>query len=99
MAEHGPFASEQEAAATRAVREARAAWDAIVASGVRPVAGKHVPIHLKILADALAAAGVEITPWEERTFGWLANYEDTTCQVIAGVIARAYEAGKGAGHG
>ena len=93
MPEHGPFSSEQEAAATAAVRQARAAWYAIVASGVRPVAGKHIPLHLQIMTDALTAARVELTAYELGTFRWLANYEDTTCQVIAGVIERAYQAG------
>lgn len=96
MAEHGPYGTEQEASATAAVRQARAAWDALTERALsdrQPVAGKHVPIHLKIMTDACQAAGVELGAFDKRTLEWLANYEDTTCQVIAGMVRRAWRAG------
>lgn len=100
MAEHGPFNSEEDAAATAGVRQARAAWKALADRALserQPVAGRHVPIHLKIMTDACAAAGVEMGAFGKRTLEWIANYEDTKCAVIADLIDRAYEAGKGAG--
>jgi hypothetical protein len=96
MSEHGPFDSEQEAAATQAVRQARAAWDALVDQALRdrrPVAGQHVPHHLRILMDACSDSGVFVGAFDLRILTWLANYEDTTCAVIAGLIRRAHEAG------
>jgi hypothetical protein len=84
----GPYQTEQEAGATAAVRKARDAWYA------DPVAGHHVPHHLRIITDAIEVAGVELGDFDRRILAWLGNYEDTTCSVIAGMITRAHEAGK-----
>ena len=86
MADHGPYESEQQASAA-----ARAAI---------PPAPGHVILSWSqldgLLHLALAESGVETTAYEDGTVGWLANYEDSTVQVIAGWIRRAYEAGKAA---
>ena len=37
---------------------------------------------------ACEAAGVELGAYDLRILDWLANYEDSTCAVIAGLVAR-----------
>jgi hypothetical protein len=87
--EHGPFETERQARETAAVRTANAAFDA------NPAAGKHIPHHLRILMDACSAAGVFVGTYDLRILTWLANYEDTTCAVIAGLIRRAAQLPEG----
>jgi hypothetical protein len=90
--EHGPFFSEREALSTRAAREAVAAFDA------GPGPGKASPGHLRILLDACKAAGVDVADFDRGGLEWLATWELARCVSFAGLIRRAYEAGKGAGH-
>lgn len=85
--EHGPFGSEREALATRAARDAIAAFDA------DPGAGKGQPRNLKIMTDAVKAARVELTGYEQGLFRWLAGWELSSAVVLAGIIDRAYRAG------
>lgn len=85
--EHGPFESEREALATRAARDAIAAFDA------DPGAGKGQPRNLKIMTDAIEAARVELTGYEQGLFRWLAGWELSSAVVLAGIIDRAYRAG------
>lgn len=51
-------------------------------------AGSH-----RMLCEALSAAGVELGTWDHRIVQWLAGWEPSTCAVIAGLIARAHQAG------
>jgi hypothetical protein len=80
----GPYESEREAAAT--VRHitnqppGTGAW----------TAGNH-----QLLCEALAAAGVELGAYDHRIVGWLSNWEPQTCAVVARLITRAHQAGRG----
>jgi hypothetical protein len=82
----GPFATEAEAhaAALESTTPPRAGWSILSADQ-----------NEQMLASACAAAGLDVTGYERRTLAWLAGFEDTTCAVIAGLITRAHEAGKG----
>jgi hypothetical protein len=83
VAEHGPFATEQQALATRAAREAAAAFRD------SPGAGRLAPLNLAILTGACQAEGVELGAFDLRILAWLASYETSVCVVIAGLIRRA----------
>lgn len=48
----------------------------------------------QLMRDALTAAGVGTSAFEDRTAWWLAGWEDYTCAIIARWIASAHEAGK-----
>jgi hypothetical protein len=85
-----PLESEREARELPAVK---AVYEAF---GADPGVGKMTPHNLRMLLDACAAAGVKVGAYEVRILEWLANYEPTTCAVMAGLITRA-AAGKAAG--
>jgi hypothetical protein len=51
----------------------------------------------RLLRDALTAAGVETSAFEDRTAWGLGNWEDYLCATVARWIAAAHEAGKAAG--
>lgn len=89
MAEHGPFATLQEAEATAAVR-------AIYGKVRDPGSPRGLMRELSsaLILDACEAAGVELGDQDRRTIAWLGNWEPYVCQVIAGLIHRAAE-GKG----
>lgn len=89
--EYGPFGSESEALATRAAAVLRAA------SAANPGVGAGDPARLKLLTGACEAAGVVLGDYDLRLLRWLSKYENTTCVRLAGMIHRAYEAGKAAG--
>jgi len=48
----------------------------------------------QLLTQACEAAGITLGTYDRRIIGWLADYEDATCAVIAGLITRAREAGQ-----
>jgi hypothetical protein len=48
------------------------------------------------LAGACQRAGVVLGAFDARILAWLANYEPETCAVVAGLITRAYAAGRAA---
>ena len=85
MTAMGPFDSEQDAraAAITAGGPPRPGWS--ILSGEQNRA---------MLAAACEAAGVTTGAYDERILVWLAGYEDSICAVVAGLIARAREAGK-----
>jgi hypothetical protein len=80
---NGPFSAEAEASATAAVRTVYDAFDR------HPVVGGMEPHNYQMLADAIAAAGVELGAYDDRIVHWLAMWEPTTCAVIAGIVSRA----------
>src|SRR6266568_3723268 len=76
----GPFGTEYEA---------RASVEHILSSPTEAMRdGNH-----RLLEDACRAAGVELGKWDERILVWLAKWEPSTVAVVAGLIARAHEAG------
>jgi hypothetical protein len=88
MPDNGPYESEQAAGeAARAVIPLRSGWSILREDQKR-----------ELLRKALSDAGVENGTYDDRILSWLANYEDSICQVIAGWVARAHKAGR-AGHG
>lgn len=48
------------------------------------------------LVDACQSAGVALGSFDGRVLAWLASYEPETCVVVAGLITRAYAAGRAA---
>lgn len=83
----GPFETEDDARTHPAVR---AVYEASHASSRRGVMDEQ---NRRLLEEACAAAGVGLGAYDRRILGWLANYEPQTCMVIAGLIARAHQAG------
>jgi hypothetical protein len=81
---HGPFESDRQAHA--------AAIAAIPPEGGRSILSR--PQNRRLLEDACTAAGLEIGQFDRRILHWIAEFEDSTCVVIAGLIVRAHEAGK-----
>lgn len=93
MGDTKPFTCEREANDAPASRQARALVDAMFRAGTfKP--GDQVGPYAAIILDALKAAGVEISEWEERVPHWLGCWEVYQCQVIARFIEAAYEAGR-----
>ena len=89
----GPFETEREVRELPAVRAVYAAFDR------DPGAGKMAPHSYLMLVKACEAAGIDLggaSSYDRRTLAWLAGWEPTTCAVIAGLITRAYEAGRAA---
>lgn len=93
MPEHGPFSSEREALATRAAAIIRAAFDA------SPGVGASVPEALKVMTDACEECGVELGRMDLSTLKDIAWRETFETVSLAGMIRRAYQAGKAAKHG
>jgi hypothetical protein len=86
---NGPFETEAEVLDLPAVREA---LDAIGRATHRR--GVTAEAHnYQLLADALAAAGVDLGTYDVRIAGWVSGFETTTCAVIASWITRARQAG------
>jgi hypothetical protein len=79
----GPYETEDHARETPEVRAVRAAFDA------DPGPGRMAPHNLRMLLDAVAAAGVQVGAYDVRILEWLAGWEPPTCAVIAGLITRA----------
>ncbi len=76
---HGPYGTEREAAkAARIGVELRPGWSILSSDQNR-----------QMLTGACEAAGVGLGAFDERIVAWLAGFEDSTCAVIAGLIARA----------
>jgi len=78
----GPFATEQEARNSAAVREVWAARDA--APG-RPLDAANA----RVITSACDRAGVELGAFDRRIVAWLAGWEPATVAVVAGMISRA----------
>jgi hypothetical protein len=83
------LATEAQAAATPAVREVSAAFDA------DPGPGKMTPHNLAMLMDVCADAGVTVGAFDSRILAWLAGWEPSTCAVVAGLITRAHAGSNG----
>ena len=84
----GPFSSEREAQETPAVRAIYAAFRASRGAG-RMAAHVH-----RMLISACVAASVGPGAFDTRVPLWLSGWEPETCAVVAGLISRAYEAGR-----
>lgn len=54
-----------------------------------PGAGKMAPHNLRLMLDAISAAGVELGAYDRQVVEWLAGWEPSTCAVLAGLITRA----------
>jgi hypothetical protein len=54
---------------------------------------------LHLLTEACKAAGVDLGSYDARIVRWLAGWDDSTVAVVAGLIERAYRAGRGAHRG
>jgi hypothetical protein len=79
----GPYETEREARETPAARAVYEAFDA------GPGPGKMAPGNMKMMLDAVGAAGVQVGAYDVRILEWLAGYEPQMCAVIAGLITRA----------
>lgn len=79
----GPFETAQEA------REA--ARTMLATYGADPAIDRAKPANRAMLLDTLTAAGVELGDYDRTIVDWLAEWEPTTCAVIASLIARAAE--------
>ena len=88
--EYGPFNSEREALDTRAAAVLKAAYDE------HPGVGAGNQERADLLTAACEAAGVVLGDYDLRLLRWLANWENGQCVSLAGIIRRAYEAGKAA---
>lgn len=85
--DNGPYESDREAhAAAVAAIPPEPGWSILSQAQ-----------HSQLLHDALTAAGVETSAFEDRTVWGLGNWEDYLCATIARWITSAYEAGKAAG--
>ena len=80
----GPFETEREAHAS--------ALAAIPTDSGRVILSRSQ--NRLLFERACEAAGVELGLFDLRILDWLANYEDSTCAVIAGLVARAAAAGR-----
>ena len=87
----GPFETVREANETEAVQAIYRAFSA------DPGVGRMAPHSLRMLAEACAAARVDLGVFDRRVLAWLAGWEPETAVSIAGMIARAYDAGRAAG--
>lgn len=83
-----PLETEKQA---RGLPEVRAAWAAFDAN---PGAGRMAPHLARMLTDACEAAGVTLGAYDQRIVTWLGGWEPATCAVFAGLIRRAYAAGR-----
>jgi hypothetical protein len=77
----GPYGTEREV--TDAIGLAQ--WDA----------GDYTECNAARLSEATTAAGVELGPYDQRILRWLAGWEPQTVEVIAALIERAAQRGKG----
>lgn len=88
----GPYESESQAAAEPMPRQVAA----LHAAGRVPSGDPDRLVRDTILGALLAACddcGVRVGALDRRTLVWLAGWEDTTAQVIVGLIRRAHAAG------
>jgi hypothetical protein len=86
----GPFETKHEASRLPAVQAIYAAFRA------DPGVGRMAPHSLRMLDEACAAARVDLGAFDRRVLAWLSEWEPETAAVVAGLIARAYDAGRAA---
>ena len=84
----GPFDTERQVRELPAVRAVYEAFDA------DPGVGRMAPHNERMLRESCAAAGVALGVFDARIVSWLAGWEPGTCAVIAGLVSRAYAAGR-----
>jgi hypothetical protein len=92
----GPFETERQAAGLPGVRAVYAAmheWNGPVTSEQRKAIDAMTSA---LITSECERAGVQLGAYDARIVAWLGNWEAQTCAVIAGLIRRAYEAGKAA---
>lgn len=83
----GPFHTEAEAsAAAHALVPPPPGWSIL-----------RTPENYRLLTEACHDAGVELGAYDDGILAWLAQFEDSTCAVIAGLITRAHTSGKESG--
>lgn len=83
----GPFETQREALDLPAVK---AIFEAFRAD---PGVGKMAAHTHQLLMAACTAAGVSLGAYDRRVLAWLSGFEPQTAAVIAGLIARANDAG------
>lgn len=79
----GPYETDREVHNTPEVQAVYVGFDR------DPGAGKMTPLNLRMLLDAVAAAGVRVGVFDVHILEWLAGWEPETCGVVAGLIGRA----------
>jgi hypothetical protein len=84
----GPFEAERQVRELPAVRAVCEAFDA------DPGLGRMAPYNERMLRESCAAARVALGAFDAQIVSWLAGWEPGTCAVIAGLIGRAYRAGR-----
>ena len=84
----GPFETERQVRELPALRAVYEAFD------VNPGVGRMASHNERMLRESCAAAGVALGAFDARIVSWLAGWEPETCAVIAGLISRAYAAGR-----
>jgi hypothetical protein len=91
MSENGPFNDERAALSTRAAARIRAAFDAA------PGVGASVPTAVRVMLDACMECGVDVGALDLATLKDIAWRETFEAVCVAGLVTRAYQAGKAAG--
>lgn len=84
MSAHGPFSSEREAHAA-ALELGNVTPGEVILSATQ---------RRDMLIRACRAARVETGEFDDRIIAWLAQWEDSTVVVVAGLVERAYRAGR-----
>jgi hypothetical protein len=87
----GPYETERDARESPAVRAVYLAYSTSPGGGTM-----HMLLRC-LLASACTQAHVDVGAYDDAILGWLSRYEPATCQVIAGLIRRAYAAGAARG--
>lgn len=83
MSAHGPFQTERQA--HEAALRLGTSSGGVLLSPTENCA---------MLAAACRAAGVELGEYDERIVRWLADWPDAYAAVVAGLIERAFQAGR-----
>jgi hypothetical protein len=86
----GPLETAQQA---RELPQVRAIYDAMHASHRRGASDERCA---RLIEQACRAAGVVLGAYDRRIIAWLSQWEPQTCAVVAGLIQRAYRAGRDA---
>lgn len=85
MSTVGPFSTERQAHAAALELGGRGRGPQFILSTAE---------NREMLTEACKAAGVEPGTFDARILAWLAGYEDSACAVVAGLVGRAYAAGR-----
>jgi hypothetical protein len=95
--EWGPFATEREARSAPAATETAAEVTRLLGQGKR-APDTRAP-RLDLLAAQCRHAGIEIGDYDLRLLQWLSGWETEMVMAAAGIIRRAFDAGRASQEG